>query len=307
LLSWRGIRQAKNPGDRGLSACLPSRGAGLSAKACALAALFLGLPAHGGMALWQAGLAADADNAVLKRFDVNATQGVAVDARYFYAISNTEIVKRDKETGAAVATWRPDTARPADASFLHLNGGTVVDGRLYAAHSRYGVDADDCTVEIWNVAGEELRHERTIPMPAGHGSLTWIDRRSDGSWWMCYAVYGRTLNRKTKLVKYRYEDGAFVEEGSWTFPEAVSSRWGKMSSSGGSWGADGYLYTTGHDGARAYVLELDTASVLRYVRTETNVGFSGQGIAWDRSSEEPTLWGINRRKGVSETWISGLE
>jgi hypothetical protein len=76
-----------------------------------------------------------------------------------------------------------------------------------------------------------------------------------------------------------------------------------MSNSGGSWGPDGYLYVTGHGGAKAHVLELDEALGLRYVRTETGVGFFGQGIAWDRSSKEPLLWGIIKGRGISVTLV----
>jgi hypothetical protein len=197
----------------------------------------------------------------------------------------------------------------AHAHFLHLNGGTVVDGRLYAAHSRYGADPNDGTVEIWNVEGESLTHEATIRMPRTHGSLTWVDMRSDGSWWMSYAVYGKALNRKTRLVKYGYIEsadtlhGRFIEAGAWHFPEEVIDEWGTMSNSGGSWGPDGYLYVTGHGGAKAHVLELDEALGLRYVRTETGVGFFGQGIAWDRSSKEPLLWGIIKGRGISVTLV----
>ena len=69
----------------------------------------------------------------------------------------------------------------AYAHFKHLNSGTVVDGKLYCAHSRFGVDPNNCTVEIWNVAEKALAHERTIRMPRKYGSLTWIDRTIDGS------------------------------------------------------------------------------------------------------------------------------
>jgi hypothetical protein len=251
------------------------------------------------------GLAVDSGNAVLKRWAVKATQGVAVDGKYFYAISDIQIDKYDKATGKAIATWRANTKDEAYAHFLHLNGGTVVDGRLYCAHSRYGVDTEDCTVEVWNVEGEGLIHEATLRMPRLHGSLTWIARRDDGSWWMCYAVYGKSLNRKTKLVKYEYVDGRFIETGIRVFPEEVIAEWGTMSSSGGSWGPDGYLYTTGHGGSRAYVLDVDDAAGPRYVRTETGVGFYGQGIAWDRSSQEPLLWGIRRNRDISVTRIPG--
>lgn len=242
-------------------------------------------------------------NAVLQGVTIKTTQGVAVDEKYFYAISNTIIIKCDKERGRVTATWQANKKEKAYEHFYHLNSGTVVEGRLYCAHSRYGIDPNDCTVEIWDVQNENLRHEATIRMPRKHGSLTWIDRRSDHSWWMCYAVYGKNRNQNTKLVRYQYSDKKFIEVESWFFPRDVVAKWGEMSCSGGSWGADGYLYTTGHDHSEAYVLEVDKTNALRYVRTEKAVGFFGQGIAWDRFSKRPVLWGIDRNKDIALTLI----
>jgi len=245
----------------------------------------------------------DAKNIVIKNIPCRASQGVAVDAKYFYAISNTRISKCDKDTGRVVAVWRADSRIEAHRHFKHLNSGTVVDRRLYCAHSRYAIDPNDNTIEIWNVEKDRLTHDKTIPMPGKHGSLTWIDRRHDGTGWMCYAVYGRDKNRGTKLVKYDFEGERFIEVESWTFPKEVIANWGTMSCSGGSWGPDGYLYTTGHDHAETYVLEVDKTDTLRYVRSEKDLGFYGQAIAWDRFSTRPILWGIVKNKTVSLTLI----
>ncbi len=251
--------------------------------------------------------ASESGNRVIKRIPVQATQGVAVDENYFYAISNTRIVKCDKETGKEIAKWQADRNIKTQQHFRHLNSGTVVDGQLFCAHSRYWIDPNDNTVEIWNVVGKALTYEKNITMPREHGSLVWIDRRHDGSWWMCYAVYGLKKNKETKLVKYEClgngNEKKFVEIETWVFPETVVNNWGVMSCSGGSWGPDGLLYTTGHEHAKTYVLEIDKANRLSYVKTEEDVGFSGQAIAWDRSSAKPILWGIIKNKEVSITEI----
>lgn len=246
-------------------------------------------------------------NVVLKQFPIKVNQGVAVDAKYLYAISNTTILKCDKETGVTVASWKADKTKDAFKHFTHMNSGTVVDGKLYCAHSRFPEDKNDNSIEVWNVEGTKIKHEKTIRMPREHGSLTWIDRRKDDSWWLCYAVYGKDQNKNTRLVKYRFENGQFAEVKVWTFPEEVRANWGRWSCSGGSWGPDGYLYTTGHDEARAYVLEVDVNDQLKYVRTEEGVGFFGQGIAWDRSSDKPVLWGIVKGKNISATLIPDKE
>ena len=242
-------------------------------------------------------------NIVIKRFPSEANQGVAVDEKYYYAISNTKIKKCEKETGKVIATWQADKKIKTYEHFQHMNSGTVVDGMLYCAHSRYGIDPNDNTVEVWNVKNELLEHNKTIHIPRKHGSLTWVDKHHDGSWWMCYAVYGKTKNKNTKLVKYQYKNNEFIEVKSWFFPKRVIDNWDNMSCSGGSWGPDGYLYTTGHDYAKAYVLEIDKADNLKYVRTEKDVGFYGQAIAWDRFSQKPIIWGIIKNKFITLTQI----
>jgi len=67
-----------------------------------------------------------------------------------------------------------------------------------------------------------------------------------------------------------------------------------MSVSGGSWGADGKLYITGHDSAEVYILKLPlSGSVLEYLQS-VKIDSRGQGIAWDRS-EKDMLYGIIRK------------
>ena len=246
---------------------------------------------------------AGSGNRVLRNIPVKASQGVAVDQKYFYAISNTQIAKCDKETGKVIVTWKADKKSSLYKHFQHLNSGTVIDGKLYGAHSRFPINPNDCTVEVWNVENESLQHTKTIRLPKKHGSLTWIDRRSDNTWWMCYAVYGKDKNKDTKLVKYHYKNNKFIEVECYLFPKEAIAHWGRMSCSGGSWGPDGYLYTTGHDHAVAHVLEINKDNQLSYVRTEKGMGFSGQAIAWDRSSQKPILWGIVKNKQVSLTLI----
>lgn len=240
--------------------------------------------------------------AEVKLFPHKVTQGVAVDGTYFYAISNTRIEKCDKGTGKVLVAWQADRKLDAQKRFTHLNSGVVIEDKLYCAHSRYPIAPNDCSVEVFDVKGEKLEHLETIRMPYKHGSLTWIDRSRDGAWWMCYAHYGKN-NSSTKLIKYHYREGKFMEQASYSFPAEVVANWGSMSCSGGSWGPDGKLYTTGHDHSEAYVLELGPSGKLKHVRTEKNMGFYGQGIAWDRSTEEGTLWGIVKNRHVSATKI----
>jgi hypothetical protein len=249
-------------------------------------------------------LSPNSKNIVLQKIPCKVNQGVAVDEKYYYAISNTNITKYDKRTFKVIATWQANKQNKAYEHFKHMNSGTVVEGKLYCAHSGYGIDPNDNTVEIWNVENVLLEHEKTIRMPRKYGSLTWIDRHPDGSWWMCYAVYGRNNNKNTKIVKYQYYNKEFIQVKSWFFPKKVINNWEEMSCSGGSWGPDNYLYTTGHDHSKAFVLEIDKRDKIKYIRTENNVGFYGQAIAWDRFAEKPILWGIVKNKYITLTQIS---
>ena len=68
-----------------------------------------------------------------------------------------------------------------------------------------------------------------------------------------------------------------------------------MSNSGGSWGPDGYLYLTGHDLPQVYAMELPKIGSVLHLAAAVDVpDIAGQGIAWDRSADEPTLYGIFR-------------
>lgn len=243
-------------------------------------------------------------NTVLKRFPIKVSQGVAVDGTYIYGINNTSIVICNKETGKLMSTWEADKNKDAYKHFKHLNSATVIDGKLYGAHSRFPEDKNDNTVEIWAINGDQLAHEKTIHMPRDYGSITWIDKRTDNSWWVCYAVYGKDQNKNTKLVKYQFDKNQFTELKTWAFPEEARATWGNMSCSGGSWGPDGHLYVTGHDEAHVYVLSFKSDDKLTYLRTESDVGFYGQAIAWDRFSDRPLLWGIVRKQNISATLIN---
>ena len=105
-----------------------------------------------------------------------ARQAVAVDASSFYAITNREIGRYDRKTGARVAHWRGED----DGPFIHLNSGVVIDGRLYCAHSNYPGVPMVSSIEVFD--GATLRHVESVPLGIGHGSATWIDRHDDARW-----------------------------------------------------------------------------------------------------------------------------
>src|SRR4051812_31682762 len=73
-----------------------------------------------------------------------ANQGVAVDARHFYAITNHALGKYDKTTGERLLSWDGGKNGP----LKHLNAGVVLDGKLFCAHSNFPEMPEQSSVEI---------------------------------------------------------------------------------------------------------------------------------------------------------------
>ncbi len=248
-----------------------------------------GLPAAPKPELTRHGLGAEE----LRRWKPRgANQGVAVDAHHFYGIGNYVVGKYDKTTGARVAEW----VGLRGGATIHLNGGLIQDGQLVLAHSNFPQLPMASSLEYFDPV--TVQPVKSVSLGIRHGSLTWAEKK-DGFWWACFAHYNDqgtaagTDNRSTLFGKF--DDQWNVLE-SWIFPAQVVTHWGKSSSSGGSWGDDGLLYTTGHDEKELYVLRLPKMGVaLEYVTT-IEVPFEGQSWAWDRSDKR-VIYGIIRRTG----------
>lgn len=212
-----------------------------------------------------------------------AGQGVAVDARFFYAIDSRAIGKYDKVTGGRVARWQEQAGGP----ITHLDGGVVVDGRLYAAHSNYPDWPMTSSLEVWDAA--TLEHVDTHSFGINWGSLTWADFHA-GAWWMVFANYNVPLGpggmpyghtAATQLIKFTVD---FRTVEAWALPKALLARFGEMSNSGGSWGPDGLLYLTGHDPAELYRMQLPRSGAVLELVDVVPAAIRGQGIAWDRTA-----------------------
>lgn len=226
---------------------------------------------------------------VVRRYKApEATQGVAVDARHFYAVANSRIAKYDKATGEKVAEWSGDRAR-----FPHINSCAVIGRELVCAASNFPETPMTSSVEVFDPA--RMVHLRTVSLGQQVGSLTWVDRK-DGAWWAAFANYegkggepGRGSGY-TQLVKF---DDQWRRLEAWSFPASVVERFRPMSSSGGGFGPDGLLYVTGHDHPELYVLKLPKGgSKLDHVATIA-APIEGQAIAFDKSADH-ALFGISR-------------
>jgi len=237
------------------------------------------------------------DGKIVQQFDAdNAYQAIAVDENSFYAISNARVTQHDKDSGRIQRQW--NEAAQLSNPLIHLDSGVVLDGYLYSAHSNYPGWPMTSSIEVWDVAS--LQHIESHSFGVMLGSFTWLDRYN-GSWWGAFAnydivqrgmtePYGETRN--TVVVKF---DDDFQVLQSWTLPAEILRRMSPMSNSGGSWGSDGYLYLSGHDDPEIYVMALPEAgSELDWLATVRLPGLNGQGIAWDRSRIDNTLWAILR-------------
>lgn len=230
----------------------------------------------------------------LQRWRVlEANQAAAVDATHFYGIGNHALVKHRRDTGERVAEW----IGPRGGPIVHFNSGYVEDGRLVLAHSNFPQLPPASSLETHDVRTlQPLASHSLGPRP---GSLTWAVRHR-GARWACFAYYNDsgTMPGHDQRSTYVGEfDDRWQMRRAWLFPPQVIATWGDSSCSGGDWGEDGLLYTTGHDAAELHVLRLPRSGVtLEYVTTIA-VPFEGQGWAWDRSARgRRVIFGISRAK-----------
>ena len=247
----------------------------------------------------------------------DARQAVAADAQYAYAISDKSISKIHRATNQVIMRWKYEDAHAgidqvgdADklAQIKHLNSGVIIENRLYSAHSNWPELPAHNTIEVWDV--DSMTQVESIELAGGNTWITWIDHYRD-HWWVVLARYdavtGALGNRvstasaggkdsandsRTRLLRL---DMDFKILDTWYFPPELIAEFAPMSNSGGSWGPDGKLWLTGHDQPRAYITTLPhTGSQLVWESSVPLADIEGQGIAWDRSANEPTLFGVRR-------------
>ncbi|MDB6005937.1 MAG: hypothetical protein JWR15_2924 [Prosthecobacter sp.] len=231
----------------------------------------------------------------LKRFKAaEAHQGVAVDDIYFYAITNAAIGKYRKDNGERVSGWK----EAKGGRLKHLNAGLVLDGNLYCAHSNFPEIPEKSSVEIWDA--QTMQHLESVDVTVDGGSLTWVDRR-EGKWYACFAQYAKTGDpAKTRVVMF---DAQWKKLGELGFPVEMVAKFGKNSSSGGSFGPDGNLFITGHDAQELYVLDPPAKGDTFTLKSTIPISAHGQAFAWDRG-EAGVLYFIDRK--TSEVIVSRI-
>jgi hypothetical protein len=222
----------------------------------------------------------------IRRFKAEeAKQGAAVDDKHFYAITNSAIGKYRKSDGTRVAGWEGEKGGP----IKHLNAGSVIDGRLYCAHSNFPTQPEQSSVEIWDVATMEHVGEHRFDAPPG--SLTWVVRQGV-AWFACFAHYKKTSDPAlTRVVKYNEQ---WKPLATWRFPQSLIEKFAGNSSSGGAFGPGGHLFVTGHDARELYVLDVPDGEGDLIWRGTIPISTAGQAFAWD-TQEPGTLYTIERK------------
>ena len=226
------------------------------------------------LAITGGAIAQTADAPVYSLAADEARQGIVSDGTLVYALDNNRLGKYDPKTGRRIAGWEGTRAR-----FPHMNSCSLIDNRLYCAASNYPGVPHTSQIEIFDPV--KMVHLQTIPLPAGIGSLTWVDRK-DGVWWAGFANYdgnggepGRD-HRLTTIVKF---DAQWRRQQSWLLSAAVLERMKPMSMSGGAWGDDGLLYGTGHDLPELYALRVPAQGDRLELVDTLPIPFEGQAIA----------------------------
>ena len=221
----------------------------------------------------------------VRRFKADeAHQGVAVDTEHFYAITNAAIGKYRKDSGERVGGWKETQGR-----IKHLNAGIVLDGKLWCAHSNYPEMPMKSSVEVFDP--KTMQPLESIDLTSAGGSLTWVDRR-DGWWYACFAQYAKTGDpARTRVLRF---DSNWKPTAEIRFPAEMVAKFGKNSSSGGSFGPDRHLYITGHDAQELYVMDLPVAGDVWAWKTAIPISAHGQAFAWDRG-EGSVLYSIDRK------------
>ena len=220
-----------------------------------------------------------------------ATQGVAVDGRYFYAVDNTVLAKYDIRSGQVVDRW----IGARNGLIRHMNSCLAEPGRLWCANSNYPQTPMGSSVEVF--ASVPMTHVASHSLGLlDEGSLTWVDRYRTG-WIAGFSHYDE--NGGVRFKDHAFSsvvafDAQWRRTGGWLFPPGALERMAPYASSGGAIGPDGWLYLLGHDRPELYVVGRPAMGpVLVHIATIA-LEAEGQAFSWAKSGR--TIFAIDRRQ-----------
>lgn len=226
-----------------------------------------------------------------------ARQGVAADAKHFYAVDNTVVAKYELASGRRVAAW----TGPRNGLIRHLNSCLADGGRIRCANSNYSQTPMASSIEVFETAAMTHAESHSLGM-RDEGSLTWFDRWR-GGWVAGFAHYDQTGgvpfkdHRFSSVVTF---DAEWRRTGGWSFPASTLERMAPYAASGGAIGPDGWLYLLGHDRPEMYVVARPPMGPTMIHIATIDLEAEGQAFAWAQDGSR-TVFTIDRRKGLVRT------
>ena len=223
-----------------------------------------------------------------------ADQGVAADARHFYAIDNTVVAKYEIASGRFVNRW----AGPAHGFIRHMNSCLAEGARLWCANSNYSQTPMGSSVETFDTTSLDHVDSHSLGM-RDEGSLTWFDRYR-GGWIAGFAHYDGNGGLKFKDHSFANVvafDAEWRRTGGWLFPASVIERMAPGAASGGAIGPDGWLYLLGHDRPEMYVVARPAMGPTMIHLATIDLEVEGQAFSWAQDGTR-TIFTIDRRKGL---------
>lgn len=180
-----------------------------------------------------------------------ARQGVAADARHFYAIVNTAIGKYDRASGQLLTRW----AGPRGGLIRHLNSCTAIAANLMCANSNHPETPMASSIEWFDLA--TLAHRRSHSLGLmDEGSLTFVEPLEAG-YLAGFAHYSDETGHPFKPHDFSsliLMNADFQRTGGYAIPPGIRARMRPQAASGGAIGPDGLLYLFGHTLPELYVL-----------------------------------------------------
>jgi hypothetical protein len=220
-----------------------------------------------------------------------AGQGVAVDAKHFYAVVNFVIAKYNKDSGLLVSRW----IGLRSGLIRHLNSCFESEGDLLCANSNFPEIPMGSSIEVFDAGTMQHKSSKSLGM-LEEGSLTFFDRLSNG-WIAGFAHYdadGGIPYKNSNFASIATYDAEWRRTGGWMLPKSVMERMAPHAASGGAIGPDGLLYLMGHDRTELYVLAKPTMGPALMHLATFEIAAEGQAFSWDRA-EPRRLYAISRK------------
>jgi hypothetical protein len=221
-----------------------------------------------------------------------ATQGVAADLRYFYAVDNSTLGKYSIRTGELIGRW----TGAHDGPIRHMNSCLADARRLWCANSNYPQIPMGSSIEVFDPASMKHVDTHSLGM-LEEGSLTWFDRYR-GGWIAGFSHYDKNGGVPYKDHSFSSVvtfDLQWRRTGGWLLPAGVLERMAPYAASGGAVGPDGWLYLLGHDRPEMYVVGRPAMGpVLTHIATIA-LEAEGQAFSWAKQPGR-VVFTIDRRQ-----------